>query len=180
MNKYFASRTLPLATFLPFLAAALLIVIRPAAANPVYIDSTIPLDPLDPASFAKFIPPLILVTAVLEFVIARWTFKSDSIFITVFIANALSVPPTQIAAKLLSDARPDSYIYPAAELIPLAVEFAVYRLMRNKMAAAGIDAKYITNENFFTTVVLANIASYACAGGVLSLFYGAFQMYAAR
>jgi hypothetical protein len=144
---------------------------RAAMANPIFIDFSYPINAADPATLVKFIPPLIIITAIVEFVIARWTFKSNSIFATVLIANAVSVPPTQIAAALLLKAFPGGSVYYAAEIIPIAVEFLIYRMMRGKMAAAGIDPKFITNENFFTTIVAANLVSMLFAGEILSLLY---------
>lgn len=157
-------------------AAAALFAAKSAMANPIFIDFSYPVNASDPASLVKFIPPLIIITAIVEFVIARWTFKSNSIFATVLIANAVSVPPTQIAAALLIKAFPGGSVYYAAEIIPIAAEFLIYRMMRRKMATAGIDPKLITNENFFTTIIAANFVSMLFAGEILSLLYGALMM----
>jgi len=146
-------------------------------ANPIVIDYSLGIKGMRTnGEIAIYIILAVIVTVFLEFIVARFTFKSNGIFSTVFIANIISVPLTQLAAYYFLTRFPEGQIYLLAEIVPLIIEFPIYNSKRKILAGLGIAEELLSNQNMLATIILANIISFIFAGEVVLQIYAFFRL----
>ncbi len=146
-------------------------------ANPIVIDYSYGIKGMRTnGEIAIYIILAVIVTVFLEFIAARFTFKSNSIFSTVFTANIISVPLTQLAAYYFLTRFPESQMYLLAEIVPLIIEFPVYNSKRKILAGLGIAEELLSNQNMLATIILANIISFIFAGEIVLQIYALLRL----